>query len=162
MSHPALPPAGSWPLMATAAMVWVLAAVFGAPAQPDPLPPGRVEIQAILITDTIAGRHGPYALAESDGVVVLLDLGEDIDLVVGETVLVEGVATGRVGARLVALLRDPGAAPGTTRPAELHLAVRSTVRGPGDGTLAPFDDGRALLAGFLGDIARWTRRMRRR
>src|SRR5690554_1373413 len=138
--------------MATAAMVWVLAAVFGAPAQPDPLPPGRVEIQAILITDTIAGRHGPYALAESDGVVVLLDLGEDIDLVVGETVLVEGVATGRVGrargswhSSAIRVRRLERLAP----PEAPHLAVGNAVRGRVMEQLAPFDDGRALLAGFL-------------
>src|SRR5690554_4609833 len=78
-------------------MTWALAAVFGSPAQPEALPPGQVDLLVVMVTDTIAGRYGPYALGEADGRVVLLDLEEDVDLVTGEVVRVEGIATGRVG-----------------------------------------------------------------
>lgn len=106
-----------------------------------------------MITDAIVGRYGPYALAESGGRVVLLELDDETaDLVTGELVRIDGVASGRVGrargmwhssairVRDLVRLRPPSAP---------HLAAGNAVRNRVMERLAPFDDGRALLAGFL-------------
>ncbi|MFO7298864.1 MAG: ComEC/Rec2 family competence protein [Actinomycetes bacterium] len=152
MSHPALPPRRAWPWLAMATTAWVLALVFGSPAAPEPLPAGRVEAEAVLLTDTIHGRHGPYALAVTEGTVVLLDLEETVPLSVGEVVRVEGVASGRAGrargiwhasaVRVTALERlAPPSAP--------HLVVGNSIRDRVMERLEPLDDRRGLLAGFL-------------
>lgn len=153
MSHPAVPPAVSRPWIAVAALVWVMASVFGGVPRPEPLPAGKVEFDAVLATDTVHGRYGDYALAEAVGTVVLLDLdGQRADVAAGERVRVFGVADGRVAqargqwhssavtVRELTRLAPPSAA---------YLAVGNAVRDRVIESLAPMDDGRALLAGFL-------------
>lgn len=153
MSHPALPPAVSRPWIVVAALVWVLAATLVGDPEPQPLPAGRVEFDAILASDVIGGRFGDYAIASALGTVVLLDLDEwPADLGMGEHVRVVGVADGRAGQA-----RGTWHASAVTvselvrlaRPSAAHLAVGNVLRDRVMERLVPLDDGRALLAGFL-------------
>lgn len=135
-----------------AAAVWVIASTLAGASEPTPLPPGRIEFEAVLTTDTIHGRYGDYALAAAFGTVVLLEL-EDLDeLEAGERVEVSGVADGRVGqtrgqwhASAIRVRELNRLAP----PSAPHLAVGNAVRDRVMERLEPVDDGRALLAGFL-------------
>lgn len=152
MSHPAIPPPVSRPWIAVAAMAWVVAAVVGGEPRPQPLPAGRVEFDAVLITDTVDGRYGNYALAQTLGDVVLLDLAGFDELEAGERVRVGGVADGRVGQARGQwhssgiTVRELDRLAPTSAP---HLAVGNAVRIRVMERLEPLDDGRALLAGFL-------------
>jgi competence protein ComEC len=154
LSHPAVPPRVAWPWLAVAAAVWVVASVVAPDEEPDAHPPGPLVVEATMVGDVIRGRFGPYALAETADWIVLLDLSstETPGLTVGDRVRVEGVANGRAGrARgmwhssavdVRTITRIEGAA-------TPHLAVGNAVRRRVLERLEPFDDGRALVAGFL-------------
>ena len=150
--HPALPPAVSRPWLVVAATVWLVTALIVHRPSVEPVPAGQFEGDAVLATDVVPGRFGPWALAETGSGVVLLDFDEDPGLVTGDRVRVEGVADGRAG---VARGKGHGSTVEVRRierlsgPASAPVAVGNAVRSHVMEALQPFDDGRALLAGFL-------------
>ncbi len=150
--HSAFPPTVSWPWLAVAAAVWILAAVIVPDPVPDPIPAGRVESGGVLITDVIEGRYGHWALVATGEGTLLIDLARDFDLAMGHRVVFEGSADGEAGTargvhhrsrvKVRTLTLEPG---GAAVPLRVGTAVRDHVMR----NLEPFDDGRALLAGFL-------------
>ena len=150
--RPALPPRASRPWMVVAMVVWVLASLFTPGSRPLTRPEGVFEGSVTLTTDIIEGRFGPWALGSLEDGVVLVDFTDRVDAGRGDNLILKG----RIGG-------EPGTASGrsfgavlTVREVShveesrfiLHQAGR-LVRDTVNGRLAPFDDGRALLAGFL-------------
>lgn len=152
MSHPALPPPVSRPWLVVAAAVWMIAAMVHVQPLPEPLAPGRQSGQGVMATDVIAGRFGSWALAETDSGPLMLSFRDHLALVLGDIVRFEGTANGiaglvrgrphrsRVNVIDIELIGRSGSPP---------LALGNAVRDRVMENLQPFDDGRALLAGFL-------------
>jgi competence protein ComEC len=148
-----LPPRVSRPWIAAALVAWTLAAVINTH---DPIAltrdDGGFEGAVTLATDVIEGRFGPWALGEVEGGHVLVAFSRSVEAGRGDTLEVSG----RIGG-------EPGIASGRPYGAVLNvhdvLSVERSrflphragrfVRATVNGRLAPFDDGRALLAGFL-------------
>ena len=152
LSHPALPPPASRPWLAVAAAVWMVVALFVPESIPEPLPSGRHALDGVLVSDVIEGRYGSWALAETGDFLVLLDLAADPGLLAGDRIRFEGVADGvtavvrgrwhssTIAVSSIETTSGPGSAP---------IAVGNAVRQHVIERLRPFDDGKALLAGFL-------------
>ncbi len=118
----------------------------------EPLAPGRVEARGVMATDVFEGRFGPYALIELDAGPVLADLPPEAAASHGDVVEVEGLAGGESGTirgerhRGVVDVRSFRVVAGPTSPIQRWgNAMRDRVVD----RLAPLEDGRALLAGFL-------------
>ncbi|MFQ5523873.1 MAG: ComEC/Rec2 family competence protein [Acidimicrobiia bacterium] len=155
--HPAAPPRVSWPWMALAAVVWAGGAWVASHRVVPPLEAGPFEGEALLVGEVVEGRYGPWALAETTLGPVLLELDSGEGLGRGVRIRISGTITG-----------EPGAARGRSYRAVIEVAEAEAVSAPslylrlGRGVrdrvisrLEPFDDGRALLAGFLiGDTSR--------
>lgn len=142
--------------MAIAAGVWVIASIVSLSSLPEPIPPGPWSGSATLLTDPVEGRYGRWALADTDVGVLLLDLG-DGDVGRGDWVDIIGELRGQPGrrgshsyrARLQVGQLDVVAPSGSVA-GRAGESLRDAVMT----RLAPFDPGRALLAGFLiGDIS---------
>lgn len=150
--HPAIPPRVSRPWISVAIVAWVVASML-APGPVSLARDGEVfQGPVILRTDIIEGRFGPWALGTLEAAPVLVDFDDRVDAGRGDTLILTGRISG-----------EPGRASG--RPYGAVLAVRAVwsversrfplhragrfVRDHVNGRLAPFDDGRALLAGFL-------------
>jgi len=152
MSHPALPPAVSRPWLAVAAAIWVVAALVHVAPPIEPLPPGRISEEGVLLTDVIPGRYGAWALIAIQQGTVLLGLEDGPTLIMGDRIRFEGFSNGvagsargesyrsRVNVFSVERLGQTGSIP---------LIMGNAVRERVMERLEPFDDGRALLAGFL-------------
>lgn len=148
--HPALPPRVSRPWLLTACAIWVVA-WLGAP-DPPTLNPQELEGTAVIQSDVLEGRFGPRVLAETELGLLLFDLDSDGGLVPGDVVEFTGAVRGEPGRflsrefnaslRVKTIQRVPDS--GIT-PHRVGNAVRSHVMS----RLEPFDDSRALLAGFL-------------
>jgi len=117
-----------------------------------PLLPGPVQTTVVMRTEVIAGRYGPWALADTGDGPVLLDLPEGTAAVAGQTVSIVGASDGKAG--VVRGERHRG----TVRVTRVEVAEgpSSPVQVVGQGMrrhvmdhLQPLDDSRSLLAGFL-------------
>lgn len=134
-----------------ALVAWVVASIVA----PEPAPlgrDGRFEGPVTLRTDIIEGRFGPWAMGTLEEGTVLLDFAERVDAGRGDTLILNG----RIGG-------EPGTASGRPYGAVVEVRAVSSVkrsrfllhragrfvRDHVNGRLVPFDDGRALLAGFL-------------
>ncbi|HIE22105.1 MAG TPA: ComEC/Rec2 family competence protein, partial [Acidimicrobiia bacterium] len=150
--HPAVPPQASRPWIVLAVVVWIGGVWVVSHRVPRPLDPGPFSGEAVLVGEMVEGRYGPWVVAETELGTLLLDFEEVAGLRRGDLVRVSGIIEG-----------EPGVARG--RPYRAVLRVRSVERNGsasslptrmGQGVrervmtrLEPFDDGRALLAGFL-------------
>lgn len=149
--HPALPPPHSRPWLTVALAAWVLAAVAGGDHGP-PLERGEASGTAVLMTEVREGRHGPWFLAQTELGTLLFEIETDPGLSLGDRVAFEGVVGGEPGMaggrpyRAVLETQEMiMVEPSASIPMRIGGAMRSAVME----RLAPFDDGRALLAGFL-------------
>ena len=119
---------------------------------------GPFDGSVVLVSDVTDGRYGPWALGHVGSGTVLVDFDEPTFAGRGDRLAVSG-----------ALDPTPGTASGTTYGAVLTARSVSSVepsrfpphrigqliRNRVDDRLEPYDDGRALLAGFLiGDTER--------
>jgi competence protein ComEC len=158
LSHPAMPPPVSRPWLAVAVVAWVVAAVVAPVPAPLPIGPGTFDGSVVLRTEVMEGTFGPWALGEIPAGDVLVDLEEEVGAGRGDQLEITGSidpVPGRVSGRVygaVVTVRDVTAVqPSRFLPHRAGKIVRERV----DQSLRPFDDGRALLAGFLiGDTAR--------
>lgn len=148
----ALPPRVSRPWIAIAGMAWVLASILATGPTPLARDSGAFAGEVTLAGDVYEGRFGPWAIGEVAGGAVLVSFSDPVEAGRGDTLEVTGSLAG-----------DPGTAAGRVYGAVLtvrevvsiatsdflpHRAGR-LVRDGVIGSLEPFDDGRALLAGFL-------------
>ena len=157
--HPAIPPRVSRPWLALAAVAWVVAAAVAPEPRPLQIDPGPYEGTVTLTSDVLTGRYGPWAIGEIKEEAVLFDLPHVHDRMGrGDTLTVTGSLGGAPGT----VSGRPYGGVLTVRRVEsvtsssflLHRAGRA-VRATVERRLAPFDDGRALLSGFLiGDTSR--------
>lgn len=156
----ALPPAVSRPWMALAATVWVVAAVGGGVVAPPAVEAGSFVGQVTLIGEVVDGRFGPWALGEIDSGMVLVGFAEapeagrgDVVAVVGTVGGEPGTASGRPYRAVLSVRRVEGVTPSAFLPHRAGKVVTDAV----ERRLWPYDDRRALLAGFLiGDTSRLT------
>ena len=105
-----------------------------------------------MSTDVVVGRYGPWVVAEASVGPILLNLNEDDVLIRGDVVRVLGDLSG-----------DPGSAGGRPYRAVVEVSrlelvssnpspavfLGGAVRNHVTEHLAPYNDGRGLLAGFL-------------
>jgi competence protein ComEC len=155
LRHPAFPPRVSWPWILGAAAVWLVMALGGTPDVP-PAREGAFSGTVRLDTDLHEGRYGSWAIGTSASGRLLVEVEADIsrgDLVdvVGTITAKPGRAAGRAYGGVLTVDSVGDVDPSPFLPHRAGRWVRERViRG-----LEPFDDSRALLAGFLiGDISR--------
>ena len=124
----------------------------------EPLLSGRMTAQAVLVGDVEPGPFGRYAVADTEEGRIILRVIEDPGLTAGDHVVVDGIADGRAGEirgewyRSSVDVIEIDRVQGTE---SIQLALGNTVRRHVMHRLQPFDEGRALLAGFLiGDTSR--------
>lgn len=149
MTHPALPPRVSAPWIATAIAVWVVAGVWNGSVAQAPID-GEFEGSVVLSSDARRGRFGWWALGRIDSGVVLVQL--DGHHARGDRLEVQGYVEGDSGSvqgrpygGVLAVDEVTSVEPSRFWPHVAGRIVRATVLR----RLEPFDDGRALLAGFL-------------
>lgn len=148
--HPAAPPRVSRPWIAVAVATWVVAGL-GAPRQAQ-LPAQPFAGEAIVATDVIDGRFGRLALVQTDLGTLLLDVGGYSGLAPGDVLAVQGRVKGEPGrflGRSYLAVLDTSAVAVVGQSANAPLLVGNAVRAHVVERLQPYDDGRALLAGFL-------------
>lgn len=141
-----------------AAVIWVLVAVAPSPVTTSDLRSGSFQGTVTLQGDPVAGPYGPFVLGTADGAVVLLDFdqapragrGDQVD-VVGVIGGAPGLAGGRPYAGVLKVRSVEQVQPSSFL---LHRAGKVVTRTV-ERRLQPWDEGRALLAGFLiGDTSR--------
>ncbi|MGB8359859.1 MAG: ComEC/Rec2 family competence protein [Acidimicrobiia bacterium] len=155
MRHPAIPPRVSWPWILGAAAVWLVMAIGGTPDVPT-AQEGAFSGTVRLDTELHEGRYGSWAIGTSPSGRLLVEVeaeasrGDFIE-VTGTISAEPGRAAGKAygGVLTVRTLRGV-----TPSPFLAHRAGR-WVRERVIRALRPYDDARALLAGFLiGDVSR--------
>ncbi|MFP3883085.1 MAG: ComEC/Rec2 family competence protein [Actinomycetota bacterium] len=152
MNHPAVPPLASRPWLAVATVTWLLGALLAPPPSPLPVEDGPYEGRVTLRSDVAEGRYGPWALGEIEEGTVLVDFGDRVDAGRGDELSVTGgidpdpgIASGRAYGAVLTVRRVSN-----VEPSRFHLhRAGSLIMGTVEERLDPFDDGRALLAGFL-------------
>ncbi len=161
MTHPSLPPPAARPWLAVAATVWALAALLAPSPQRLPIETGSYRGEVVLLGDVVEGRYGPWALGEIEEGTVLVDFDERVDAGRGDGLTVTGAidpnagtASGRPYGAILNVRRTSSVAASRFLP---HRAGRLVMRAVEE-RLSPFDEQRALLAGFLiGETYRRTR-----
>lgn len=141
-----------------AAAIWIVASIVASSQTTPGLEPGGYQGVVTLVGEVMEGRFGPWALGEVDSTTLLVDFDDipdagrgDILEVVGNIGGASGTASGRPYGAVLRVREVRGVARSRFLPHRAGRAVTSAVE---DG-LQPFDDGRALLAGFLiGDTSR--------
>ncbi len=131
----------------------VLALTVGAPA---PVPDVDYSGEVTLVSDVFEGRFGSWALGTIPAGTVLVEIDEEAGR--GDVILVEGTIRGEAGiggGRHYRGVLDVESVieirPSRFLPHVAEKAIRAVV----EERLAPYDPGRALLAGFLiGDTTR--------
>lgn len=155
MSHPAVPPRVSWPWILGAIAVWLITGLAGSPL-PEAAPSGEFTGAVKLDTDVHRGRYGGWAVATSNVGSLLVEL--EAEAARGDRIELAGVisggpgrAAGRAYGGVLSVRSVVSVTPSRFLPHRAGRWVRGrVVRG-----LEPFDDARALLAGFLiGDVSR--------
>lgn len=152
MNHPALPPRVSRPWIAVAIGAWLLAGLLVPEPEALGVGDGPFEGTVTLQGDVIDGRFGPWALGAIEEGTVLVDFEEAVDAGRGDVLYVHGgmnpepgTASGRRYGAVMTVHRVVSVQRSGFPP---HVAGR-LVRDRVEQRLRPFDDGRALLAGFL-------------
>ena len=147
-----MPPAVSRPWIALAMTAWVAAILVNPAPSALPIEKGRFEGTVTLTRDIVDGRYGPWALGELTAGPVLVDFSDRPEAGRGDKLTVSGSIEGSAG---TASGRRYGAVLSVRRVLVIeasqfvpHRAGR-VIREKVDDRLTPFDDGRALLAGFL-------------
>jgi competence protein ComEC len=137
--------------LVVAAACWIAVVLVPKPV-PEPIPPGRLEVTGRLLSDVKASKFGYWALIGTAQGPVLLELAGDREFERGDTVLAigsrkaDGGEVQGVAHRGVLDIDEIELVAATNSP--LLIAGRSVRRRVVD-RLAPLEDGRALLAGFL-------------
>lgn len=154
--HPALPPEVSRPWLLGAMVIWVCMAMFGTPNQ-HRLEGGPYEGPVTLRSDVYEGTYSNWAIGSTSHGRMLVDLGEET-AGRGDTLTVRGTIEGepgRAAGHAYAAVLDVGSVDAVTTSRFLPHRVGAWIRDEVDRRLRPYDDGRALLAGFLiGDTGR--------
>lgn len=154
--HPALPPRVSRPWLVGAMAIWVCMALVGTP-RPQAIPGGSYEGEVTLRTDTYEGRYGNWAIGSIDEALVLLDMGDE-EAGRGDVLELRGAIEGepgRAGGHGYAAVLDVASVEAIVSSSYLPHRAGNWIRSTVQERLRPYDDGRALLAGFLiGDVSR--------
>lgn len=153
-----MPPPASRPWLVVAGAIWAVSAVVSGGSTPSPVGQGPFEGPVMLTGEVVEGRYGPWSLGEIESGVVLVDFREVPEAGRGDSIEVRGALGGEPGS---ALGRPYGAALSVRSVGEVtpspflpHRAGK-VVTAAVEERLRPFDDSRALLAGFLiGDTSR--------
>jgi competence protein ComEC len=153
--HPSVPPPVTWPWILGAAAVWLVIALIGPPTSPA-IPDGQFTGTIRLDTPIHQGRYGSWAVATSARGPLLVELETGASR--GDLVDVKGTidggagrAAGRAYGGILTVDSIRGITPSPFLPHRAGRWVRERVLAG----LEPFDDSRALLAGFLiGDVSR--------
>ncbi|HUG31415.1 MAG TPA: ComEC/Rec2 family competence protein [Acidimicrobiia bacterium] len=141
-----------------AAAVWVIAAIVASSQTASTFEPGSYDGVVRLVGEVMEGRFGPWGLGEVESATLLVDFDDipdagrgDILDVVGIIGGASGTASGRPYGAVLRVREVRGVTRSRFLPHRAGRAVASAV----EERLQPFDDGRALLAGFLiGDTSR--------
>ena len=152
LDHPALPPPVSRPWIIVATLVWAVASVVDAAGTAEPMEAGWVELEAVVSTDARDGPYGRWALVESAGSSLLLELDDNMGLSTGDTVSFTGMADGspgHTGGRSYRTAVDVARLEVIAPTESIPLRVGNAMRGRVLERLQPLAEGRALLAGFL-------------
>lgn len=135
-----------------AAAAWLTASAIAPAPSPLDAEEGPFQGQVILTSDVVAGRFGPWALGEiSAGSVLVafpapMDAGRgDLVTVVGGLETEPGKASGRVYGAVLTVRKVVAVEKSGFLPHRAGRLIRTRVVEE----LQPFDDARALLAGFL-------------
>jgi hypothetical protein len=126
-------------------------ALSGPPAV-QPIPAGRFEGSVVLTTDRFEGAYGQLAMGTVQGTTVLVEFDGDPVGGRGDEVEISGlfegepgIAAGRPYASVLDVRSVTKVKPSRFVPHRAGRLVRATVAD----RLQPFDEGRALLSGFL-------------
>lgn len=146
------PPAVSRPWIALAMTAWVVATLVSPAPRALPIQEGRFEGTVTLTGDIVDGRFGPWALGELTAGPVLVDFVDRPEAGRGDNLTVWGsiegsaeTASGRRYGAVLSVRRVLAVESSKFLPHRAGRVIREQV----DNRLTPFDDGRALLAGFL-------------
>lgn len=139
-------------------MVWALAGLLSTAPSPLTFHPGPFDGSVTLLGEVGEGRFGPWAIGAVDEAPVLLTFREHPEASRGDSLQVSGSLVdtpGKAGGRAYgAVLRVRTVDSVQESSFFLHRAGK-LVAGTVETRLQPYDDGRALLAGFLiGDTSR--------
>jgi competence protein ComEC len=139
-------------------VAWALAAVVLAAPAPSAIPPGSYNGPVTLLGEVVEGRFGPWAIGSIEDGPVLVVFEEHPGAGRGDQLLISGglsAGPGTAGGRQYgAVLRVRKVDAVQESPFLLHRAGKLVARTV-ESRLQPYDDGRALLAGFLiGDTSR--------
>jgi competence protein ComEC len=154
----ALPPPASRPWLTVAAAAWALSAMVFAGGGAYPLEPGPYVGEVKLGAEVVEGRFGPWVLGEIDSGPVLVSFDEAPEAGRGDVIEVTGTiggepgtASGRPYGAVLRVRRLGAITPSPFLPHRAGKLITEKV----EERLQPYDDSRALLAGFLiGDTAR--------
>lgn len=141
----------SRPWIGCALLVWLVMTLVAGP-RPDAIPARSYRGNVTMLTDVFDGRYGDWAIGRIVGGPVLMDFDDSVTLGRGDVVEVSGevqgdpgTAAGRSYGAVLEVTRVHAVAPSRFLPHQAGRFVRRSV----DEALQPYDDGRALLAGFL-------------
>jgi len=118
----------------------------------EPLPDGRLVGEGVLASDVVEGRFGPYALIGMEAGPILANLPVGAEGSRGEAVWIEGSVAGEPGTIRGRRHRGSvrvGEFEIVGEPASPILVMGNAIRDRVTARLAPLEEGRALLAGFL-------------
>ena len=131
---------------------WVVATLVSPTPRALPIEDGRFEGNVTLTGDIVDGRFGPWALGELTAGPVLVDFVDRPEAGRGDNLTVSGTiegsagtASGRRYGAVLAVRRVLAVEASKFLPHRAGGVIREQVHD----RLTPFDDGRALLAGFL-------------
>jgi len=131
---------------------WVAATLVNPAPRALPIEEGRFEGTVTLTGDIVDGQFGPWALGELTAGPVLVDFDDRPEAGRGDNLTVSGsiegsagTASGRRYGAVLSVRRVLVVEPSRFLPHRAGSAIREKV----ENSLTPFDDGRALLAGFL-------------
>jgi competence protein ComEC len=141
-----------------AAAAWALSAMVFAGGGAYPLEPGPYVGEVKLGAEVVEGRFGPWVLGEIDSGPVLVSFDEAPEAGRGDVIEVTGTiggepgtASGRPYGAVLRVRRLGAITPSPFLPHRAGKLITEKV----EERLQPYDDSRALLAGFLiGDTAR--------
>lgn len=144
--------------MVVAAAAWMVATLTTPEPRAIEVDDGGFEGELTLTSDVVEGAFGPWALGEIEAGHVFVDFIEHVNAGRGDTLSVTGairsqpgIASGRRYGGVLTVRETLDVEPSGFLPHRAGQLIRAAV----NDRLSPFDDGRALLAGFLiGEISR--------
>jgi competence protein ComEC len=150
VDHPSLPPPVSRPWVAAALLIWLFAGLFG--GRSAVAPKGWLESEGVVITQPREGPYGTWALVAAADSELLLELKGRTELSPGDRVVFAGMSDGRagtIGGRSHDASIDVVELRILSRSGSIPRRLGGIVRERILSRLEPYDQGRALLAGFL-------------